>query len=74
MARRHPVARALDVAIPGGVALGGLLGLAITDWLWPTPEALRAHGWAPGLILLASILAAGAALYALAAFWPRRGR
>ncbi len=56
-------AQALNAAIPGGVALGGLTGLIIADQLWTTPQAFRDHGWQPGLIIIVCIAAVGAAIY-----------
>ena len=64
--------QALNAAIPGGVALGGLTGLIIADQLWTTPQAFREHGWEPGLIIIVCIAAIGAAIYAGVTYSRRR--
>ena len=61
----HRNTLALDVAIPVGVALGGVIGLIIADQIWTTPQEFRQHSWEPGLILIVCIAAAGGAIYTL---------
>ena len=63
MTSSHRDTRALNAAIPGGVALGGLTGLIIADQIWTTPQAFREHGWEPGLIMIVCIAAFGEAIY-----------
>ena len=43
MTSSHRDDQALNAAIPGGVALGGLTGLIIADQLWTTPQAFRGN-------------------------------
>jgi hypothetical protein len=72
MPTSHPNDQALNAAIPGGVALGGLTGLIIADQIWTTPQAFREHGWEPGLIIIVCIAAFGAAIYAARRYVRRR--
>lgn len=68
----HRAARALDVAIPLGVLIGGVSGLIIANQIWPTAQAFRNHGWEPGLILIVCIAAVGSGIYALLVTLGRR--
>jgi hypothetical protein len=69
MASSHHDTQALNAAIPGGIALGGLIGLIIADAFWTTPQEFREHGWEPGLIMIVCMAAIGAAIYAV---FPKR--
>lgn len=71
MTPSHRDTRALTVAIPVGIALGGLIGLMIADQLWNTPQEFREHGWEPGLIMIACIAAVVGAIYAV---FPKGGQ
>lgn len=72
MPSSHRDALALDIAIPVGVAVGGVIGLIIADQIWTTPQEFRQHGWEPGLILIVCIAAVGGAVYALVPYLGRR--
>lgn len=71
MLSSHRNTTALNVAIPVGIALGGIIGLIIANQIWPTAQDFRQHGWEPGLILIVCIAGVGGAIYAL---FPRNRR